>query len=162
MSQVSKIQKLCDTLVEHPTWNLAHISAHLLLYEAFNHDVVNSFLNSHDDETGASPLQIAIQTGSLKMVQMLISAKSSLEHLDFKANTVYHYAANSTRDVILALGNDLPTTLNSRNSDGYTPMHLACLNDKPECVKALLLMGADVNISATEGNKCFVEIFLHK
>lgn len=159
MSQVPKIQKLCDTLVEHPTWNLAHISAHLSLYEAFNHDVVNSFLNSSDLDTGASPLQIAIQTNNLRMVQMLISAKSSLEHLDHKANTVFHYAANSTKEIILALGNDLPTTLNSRNSDGYTPMHLACLNDKPECVKALLLMGADVNISASEGNYYFKKIF---
>lgn len=151
MSQVSKIQRLCDTLVEHPTWNLAHIAAHLSLYDAFKHDAVNSFLNSSDSDTGASPLQIAIQTGNLKMVQNLILAKSSLEHLDYKANTVYHYAANSTKDIISALGADLSTTLNSRNSDGHTPMHLACLNDKPECVKALLLMGADVNISASEG-----------
>lgn len=86
---------------------------------------------------------------------MLISAKSSLEHLDFKANTVYHYAANSTKDIILALGSDLPNTLNSRNGDGYTPMHIACLNDKPDCVKALLLIGADVNIPASEGNLTF-------
>lgn len=28
-------------------------------------------------------------------------------------------------------------------------MHIACRNDKPECVKALLLAGADVNITAT-------------
>lgn len=31
---------------------------------------------------------------------------------------------------------------------GYTPLHLACVADKPECVKALLLAGADVNIPA--------------
>ncbi|XP_058805766.1 85/88 kDa calcium-independent phospholipase A2 isoform X2 [Phymastichus coffea] len=148
--QVSKLQKLCDVLYEHPTWNLAHISAHLLLYDAFNHDVVNSLLNSSDSDTGASPLQVAIQTSNLKIVQMLISAKSSLEHLDYKANTVFHYAANTTKEIIMSLGSDLPSTLNSRNSDGYTPMHIACLNDKPECVKALLLMGADVNISASE------------
>lgn len=152
MASVNRIQKLCDTLVEHPMWNLAHVSAHLLLYEAFNHDVVNRFLNSGDQETGASPLQVAVQTNSIKMVQMLISAKSSLEHLDFKANTVYHYAATSTKEIILALGSDLPSTLNSRNSDGYTPMHIACLSDKPDCVKALLLIGADVNISASERN----------
>ncbi|XP_001604975.1 85/88 kDa calcium-independent phospholipase A2 isoform X1 [Nasonia vitripennis] len=165
IGSVNRIQKLCDTLVEHPTWNLAHISAHLLLYDAFNHDVVNSLLNSSDEETGASPLQVAIQTNNLRIVQMLISAKSSLEHLDFKLNTVYHYAANSTKDIILALGSDLPNTLNSRNSDGYTPMHIACLNDKPEYVKALLLIGADVNIPASEGVSAttpgFIGDFLH-
>lgn len=35
--------------------------------------------------------------------------------------------------------------LNHCNSDGYTPLHLACMKDKPDCVKALLLAGADVN-----------------
>lgn len=85
---------------------------------------------------------------------MLIAAKSSLEHLDYNANTVYHYAATSTKEIILALGAGLPNSLNSRNSSGHTPIHVACLNDKPECVKALLLIGADVNISAAEGQPC--------
>ncbi|KAJ8679243.1 hypothetical protein QAD02_015030 [Eretmocerus hayati] len=164
LSNPVRLQKLCDTLVEHPTWNLAHVSANLLLYEAFNHDIVNSYLNSSDQETGASPLQIAIETTNLKMVQMLISAKSSLEHLDFSGNTVFHYAANSTKEIIQALGGDLPNTLNSKNKDGYTPLHLACLYDKPECVKALLLVGADVNISASEGGATtpgYIGDFLH-
>lgn len=45
--------------------------------------------------------------------------------------------------------------MNHCNSDGYTPLHLACLADKPECVKHLLLAGADGNISActTTANK---------
>ncbi|XP_054008807.1 85/88 kDa calcium-independent phospholipase A2 isoform X1 [Hylaeus anthracinus] len=151
MCNVSKIQKLCDTLVDHPTWTLAHLSAHFALYNAFTYAAVNSQLNSGDIETGVSPLQVAVQTNNLRMVQMLIEAKSSLEHLDHNANTVYHYAATSTKEIILALGGDLPNSLNSRNSNGHTPMHVACLNNKPECVKALLLIGADVNIPASEG-----------
>ena len=39
--------------------------------------------------------------------------------------------------------------MNARNKFGYTPLHLACLADKPDCVQALLLAGADVNISAS-------------
>lgn len=42
--------------------------------------------------------------------------------------------------------------MNHLNSDGYTPLHLACTKDKPECVKALLLAGADVNITAKQNN----------
>ena len=115
-------------------------------------------------DTGISPLQVAVQTNNLRTVQMLIAAKSSLEHLDYNANTVYHYAATSTKEIILALGAGLPNSLNSRNSSGHTPIHVACLNDKPECVKALLLIGADVNISATEGQPSspgYVGDFLH-
>lgn len=164
MCNTGKIQKLCHTLVEHPTWNLAHLAAHLTLYDAFNHDVVNSQLNSSDPQTGVSPLQVAIQTNNLRMVQMLIEAKSSLEHLDNNRNTVYHYAATSTKDIITTLGPGLPITLNSRNSDGHTPMHVACRSDKPDCVKALLLIGADVNIPASEGQPSspgYVGDFLH-
>ena len=39
-------------------------------------------------------------------------------------------------------------SLNIRNSIGYTPLHVACLADKPDCVTALLVSGADVNLSA--------------
>ncbi|XP_020288940.1 85/88 kDa calcium-independent phospholipase A2 [Pseudomyrmex gracilis] len=164
MCNTAKIQKLCDTLVEHPTWTLAHLAAYFALHDAFSHAVVNSQLNSGDLETGISPLQVAIQTNNLRTVEMLIAAKSSLEHLDHDANTVYHYAATSTKEIILALGSGLPNSLNSRNSNGHTPIHVACLNDKPECVKALLLIGADVNISASEGQPSspgYVGDFLH-
>ncbi|KYM92145.1 85 kDa calcium-independent phospholipase A2, partial [Atta colombica] len=164
MCHVGKIQKLCDTLVEHPTWTLAHLAAYFALHDAFMHAIVNSQLNSGDSETGISPLQVAVQTNNLRTVEMLIAAKSSLEHLDHNANTVYHYAATSTKEIILALGSGLPNSLNSRNSNGHTPMHVACLNDKPECVKALLLIGADVNISASEGQPSspgYVGDFLH-
>lgn len=164
MCTVAKIQKLCDVLVEHPSWTLAHLAAHFALHDAFSHAVVNSQLNSGDLDTGVSPLQVAVQTNNLRTVQMLIAAKSSLEHLDHSANTVYHYAATSTKEIILALGGDLPNSLNSRNSNGHTPMHVACLNNKPECVKALLLIGADVNVPASEGqpsSPSYVGDFLH-
>lgn len=165
MCCVAKIQKLCDTLVEHPTWTLAHLAAHFALHDAFSDASVNSELNSGDSESGISPLQVAVQTNNLRTVQLLIAAKSSLEHLDHNANTVYHYAATSTKDIIMALGAGLPNSLNSRNSNGHTPMHVACYNDKPECVKALLMIGANVNIPATEGpepsSPGYVGDFLH-
>lgn len=165
MCNTGKIQKLCDTLTDHPTWTLAHLAAYFALHDAFSHAIVNSQLNSGDLETGISPLQVAVQTNNLRTVQLLIAAKSSLEHLDHNANTVYHYAATSTKEIILALGSGLPNSLNSRNSNGHTPIHVACQNDKPECVKALLLIGADVNIPATEGTEPtspgYVGDFLH-
>jgi len=43
-------------------------------------------------------------------------------------------------------------TINLRNKDGQTPLHLACLANKPECVKALIAAGADINLSGSEGD----------
>ncbi|KAK2586301.1 hypothetical protein KPH14_001551 [Odynerus spinipes] len=150
MCTAAKIQKLCDTLVDHPTWTLAHLAAYFALYDAFNNTVVNSQLNSSDHDTGVSPLQVAVKTKNLRTVQMLIAANSSLEHTDKQGNTVYHHAATSTKEIILVI-KGLSNSLNSRNNDGYTPLHIACLSDDPECVKALLLIGADVNIPPSDG-----------
>lgn len=147
---VAKIQKLCDTLSNNPTWTLAHLAAHLALADAFRDPFVMSVINSSDETTGISPLQVAIQSNNFQIVQKLINANCSTEHLDYKANTVFHYAAVSTKDIIFALGADQPNCLNSRNSYGQTPLHVACHNDKPDCVKAFLMIGADVNMAATE------------
>lgn len=151
MCNIYGLQKLCDILVEHPTWTLAHIAAHLALYNAFNDPTINCCINSTDVETGMSPLQVAITTQNVKTVQILISNNSSLEHLDHDANSVFHYAASTTKDIIGALAQSSPLRcLNARNKNGYTPLHMACLADKPDCVKALLLAGADVNITAAK------------
>ncbi|KAH0546083.1 85/88 kDa calcium-independent phospholipase A2 [Cotesia glomerata] len=150
LNTVARIQKLCDTLSSCPTWTLAHLAAYMALYDAFKDATVKKDLNSSDLTTGISPLQVAIQTNNLQMVALLINEHASVEHLDYTANTVYHYAAKSTKDIIFALGANSPNVLNSRNSQGQTPLHVACHNDKPDCVKALLMIGADVNISASE------------
>lgn len=149
MSNLKGLQCICDTLNEHPTWNIAHLAANFVLYDAFCHPSVNSLMNSSDPSTGMSPLQVAVKTNNLKLVQLLVSSKCSLEHLDNNANSVFHYAASTTKEIITALSQDAPRCLNAKNSNGHTPLHMACLADKPECVKALLIAGADVNIAAT-------------
>jgi calcium-independent phospholipase A2 len=60
-----------------------------------------SHLNSPDLNTGVSPLQVAIKTGNLRTVQAVLSAKASLDHLDYEANSVFHYAASTNKEIIL-------------------------------------------------------------
>lgn len=63
-----------------------------------------------------------------------------------------------------ALANSGVTSLNCYNKQGYTPLHMACLANAPECVRALILAGADVNLAASKGvrnvrqtpGKCFI------
>ncbi|XP_066157041.1 85/88 kDa calcium-independent phospholipase A2 [Euwallacea fornicatus] len=150
MCNVNGLQKLCDILIEHPSWTLAHLAAYFALYDSFNDPRINSFLNSSDGEKSMSPLQVAITTLNLKTVQMLVATNCSLEHLDNDGNSVFHYAASTTKDIIAALvqGNS-SKCLNLLNNNGYTPLHMACRADKPDCVKALLIAGADVNKTAT-------------
>lgn len=51
--------------------------------------------------------------------------------------------------------------INHRNLDGYTPLHLGCLYDKPECVKALLAAGADANIYSAKSGTASSKSILH-
>lgn len=94
------LQKICDTVSQNPTWTLAHLAAHFVSYESFKDPRVNCFLNSSDVATGVSPLQVAIKTSNLKMVQLLVSTHCSLEHLDNDGNSIFHCAANTTKDII--------------------------------------------------------------
>ncbi|XP_018322821.1 85/88 kDa calcium-independent phospholipase A2 [Agrilus planipennis] len=147
------LQKLCDTIQENPSWSLAHLAAFFSLSDSFSDPKIKDHLNDSDPMTGISPLQVAIRTANAKTVQSLVNLHCSLNHLDRVENSVFHYAASTTKDIIGALAqeNTPSLCLNSRNKDGYTPLHMACLADKPECVKALLLAGADVNLKALNG-----------
>ncbi|KAM3966114.1 calcium-independent phospholipase A2 VIA [Aphomia sociella] len=145
---IPTLQKLCDILSEHQAWTIAHVVAHFGLYELFNDEKVQKHIDDIDPLTGATPLMVAVKTSNVRMVQSLISLKCSLNQTDNDGNTVYHYAAASNKEIINALAAANATSLNVYNQQGYTPLHMACLADAPECVRALLLAGADVNLSA--------------
>lgn len=147
------LQKMCDVLELNPGWSVAHLAAYFDLHTTFNSERVSIFIEASDPNTGVSPLLVAIQAQNLLTIRALINKNASLEHLDHEANSVFHYAASTNKDVISALTTkDRVKCLNYRNAKGHTPLHMACLADKPECVKALLLAGADCNISADTGN----------
>ncbi|XP_059053783.1 85/88 kDa calcium-independent phospholipase A2 [Achroia grisella] len=145
---IPTLQKLCDILSEHQAWTIAHIVAHFGLCELFNVAEVQKCIDSVDPHTGATPLMVAVKTSNVRMVQSLISLKCSLNTVDNDGNTVYHYAAGSNKEIINALAAAKATSLNVYNKQGYTPLHMACLADAPDCVRTLLLAGADVNLGA--------------
>ncbi|XP_045526544.1 85/88 kDa calcium-independent phospholipase A2 [Pieris brassicae] len=147
---VPSLQKLCDILSEHKSWTVAHIVAHFGQYELLNEPDVQRHIDEVDPSTGASALMVAIRTGNVRMVQSLISMNSSLDIIDHDHNSVFHYAAASNKEVINALASKTSNFLNLFNKQGYTPLHMACLADAPDCVRALLMAGADVNLTAAK------------
>ncbi|XP_044751505.1 85/88 kDa calcium-independent phospholipase A2 isoform X2 [Coccinella septempunctata] len=164
MCTTAGLQKICDTLYEHPQWSLAHLAAHFALYDCLNNPKISNFLNSADEVSGVSPLQVAIASKNLRTVQLLVGANCSLEHLDRKKNSIYHYAANSTKEIVAVLAQDPPLKcLNSRNNEGLTPLHKACSADNTDCVLALLKAGADVNRTAAlyEGEENLEPSYVH-
>nr|AIN39484.1 PLA2-C [Spodoptera exigua] len=147
---VAILQKLCDILSQHQSWTIAHMMAHFGLSEQFNDPEVQKHIDDVDPLTGATPLMVAVKSCNVRMVQSLVSLQCSLDVIDLEGNTVFHYAAASNKEIINALASKNPSSLNVYNKQGYTPLHTACLADAPDCVRALMLAGADVNLTAAK------------
>ncbi|XP_075164146.1 calcium-independent phospholipase A2 VIA isoform X1 [Haematobia irritans] len=151
---VNGLQKLSDILTENPSWSITHLVAYFNLVDYISHPKVLQFIDYADHDNCMSPFQLAIKTGNVEMVKAL-QPLCKMEHLDNNSNSVFHYAAGTTKEILNILIEKSTVNLNHINSDGYTPLHLACLSDKPECVKALLIAGADVNIEAKNISKLY-------
>lgn len=144
---VPGLQKICDILTENPSWSLAHLVAHFNLVEYLAVPQVGELIDYPDHIKYMTPFQLAIKSKNLEMVKMLLDS-AKLDHLDYNSSSIFHYAANTSKEMITILTNKSVVNLNHCNLDGYTPLHAACLSNNPDCVNALLCAGADVNISA--------------
>ncbi|CAH2090871.1 unnamed protein product [Euphydryas editha] len=149
---VASLQKLCDTLTENKSWTVAHLAAHFGQYEIFNDPEIQQHINKADSDTGITPLMIAIKNVNVQLVKGLVSIHCSLDVTDNEGNTVFHYAAASNKEIINILVGKTTTFLNKYNNQGYTPIHMACLANSPDCIRTLIVAGADVNLPATPGS----------
>ncbi|XP_075724656.1 85/88 kDa calcium-independent phospholipase A2-like isoform X3 [Rhipicephalus microplus] len=141
------VQEVVQLVRSNPTWNLAHLAAHLGLVECFKNSRVAAQISESAQDTLSTPLHVAVRAQKLNSVQVLMSMDAPLDLTDHNGDTIYHAAAVTTKELIKALGSrPAPVAvINQVNNDGYTPLQLACLTDKPECVRELLKEGADVN-----------------
>jgi calcium-independent phospholipase A2 len=147
MYNIPGLQKICDILAENPSWSLAHLVAQFNLVEYLGVPQVAEMMDYPDHVKYMTPLQLAIKSKNIEMVKVLITS-AKLDHLDYNSSSIFHYAANTSKEMITILTSKSTVNLNHCNLDGYTPLHRACLENNPDCVNALLCAGADVNISA--------------
>ncbi|XP_064478597.1 85/88 kDa calcium-independent phospholipase A2-like isoform X2 [Ornithodoros turicata] len=141
------IQEVVTLIRANPSWNLAHVAAHLALVDCFKNPKVLPLIGEATSDTRVTPLHVAVRAQKLAAVQALMATDVPLDLVDQNGDTIYHMAAITNKDIIRALSARpaSPASINEVNSDGYTPLQLACLADKPECVRELLKEGADVN-----------------
>jgi len=68
-------------------------------------------------------------------------------------NQLTNAAVNGNNEEIKVLISRDPSLLNSFNSDGWTPLHLACYFGQVESARLLLSLGAEIHTKAKNLNK---------
>jgi ankyrin repeat protein len=97
-------------------------------------------LAAEKDEAGVSLILLALYHRQPETAEALAEAKGELD--------VFEAAGlGRAAQLIAALQGD-PTLTRSRSADGFTALHLACFFGQPECARALVEAGADVNVAA--------------
>ena len=159
-----QLQLLCDSCRQNPSgFTALHLAVELNLQSVITREELQKHLNDTDGH-GVTPLMLAIKKENLWMTKYLMSKEPHTGAHDFKKNTIYHYAANTNKEIIDTVCEQLeektvaakyskngkegedramlvpPTAkiLSQPNDEGNTPLHIACHNDKPDCVHALL------------------------
>ncbi|GAB6019633.1 Nuclear factor NF-kappa-B p100 subunit [Chamberlinius hualienensis] len=132
-----------------------------------DNDVLNMCNGFHQ-----SPLHIAVQKKSDSMVSLLLHHGANPNYLDRKGNTAVHLAAQQDKDNCLnSILNTYKYTvkyskhapkLDSYNYAGFTPLHLAVLNNSCVNVARLCYVGCDVNLCDRTSGRSALHMAIEK
>ena len=119
------------------------------------------YLVNFQDEIGKTPLWLAIESGVVEMIQLLMTHGASIEVADPDGNSLLHLAIEkclnsygTIRKNYIEIANELlglGIDVNTSNGKGFSCLHNAAILGDKEIVSFLLEHGADVNIRSHEG-----------
>uniref|UniRef100_A0A7M4FQ74 phospholipase A2 n=1 Tax=Crocodylus porosus TaxID=8502 RepID=A0A7M4FQ74_CROPO len=90
--QLEVLQQLSDCFRSHPSWSLAHVAVEMGLRESFQHNHIQSCLNSTQCEDDCTPLHLACRKGDIECLRELMDCHARLDITDKNGETVFHYA----------------------------------------------------------------------
>jgi len=106
--------------------------------------------------SGSTALHCAATEGHVDVAELLLTRKggTDLVHVaDLEGRTALHTASSSGGTVMVKLLLDSGAQIDAQDREGYTPLHLAVMQERLEVVVHLVKMGADVNAMASKRKK---------
>ena len=134
---------------------------HLACYKG-NMNLIK-FLLSNDinykvkSNTGLSCLHFAAQTNKVTVIYYFIKKyKINKYEEDNNGNNFYHWACFcSSEKVIDFFLNDKKFEINTKNKEGYLPLHFYLMANNSRSIKRLIYRGADVYMKNNKGENAF-------
>jgi ankyrin repeat protein len=107
-------------------------------------------LDADDPETGTNALQHAVETGNLKIVQILLAAGASVKARNGAGETVLMRLSESATPELVRELISSGAKVNAHDNSGNTPLMNAVSNAKLAVVKELIEAGARINVKNGE------------
>ena len=92
-------QAICTALRETPTLTILHLACLLDFKLAASHPEMERHINVSDGK-GRTPLMLAVQKENAYMITYLVGKSARVDNQDEDGNSVYHYAAMTTKDIV--------------------------------------------------------------
>lgn len=102
---------------------------------------------------GWTMMHMAAKYGGTLLIPFLVNCGLSIDVEDDYGNTPTHAVVSEYGGVVAALRlmTKYHANMNKANDAGFTPLHIAVLNNDAQAVEALLACGVDVNIASKSG-----------
>lgn len=156
VNKTGNIQDLCPfdvNLTDEKGLSLLHLAAEAGHFEAAAFLVEKGANVNLCTKDGIPPIHALCISGEKAIFDLLVNKGA---RLDFKAknskNTLLHeYAKNGRLELVKAVVERKVVPIDTENSNGFTPLHLAVMEDHDTTVSYLTAQGADVNAPTNEG-----------
>jgi ankyrin repeat protein len=115
------------------------------------HERIDEYMG-YREESGFTPLQLAVSQGYLGMCQMLLEHKADVRAHDNGGNTPLHLAASKDHLDIARILLKYNAEVNSQNEGGSTPLLIVSSSGNIDIFRLLLAHNADTSVQDNRGN----------
>ncbi|KAJ6220451.1 hypothetical protein RDWZM_006263 [Blomia tropicalis] len=144
------LRLIMESLRINSNWTVTHLCARLGFdwYFTDNQSITTEMINAQVEPDMYTPLHLAVKNFLTPTIKLILSKSPNLNLVNSKQQSVLHYAAVSTQEIVVLILNQ-PKTFDRilmRDIKGCTALHMACYVQKFDIVFEFLKFGLTVRM----------------